>query len=213
MTRYGLVLLVVPCILLLTSCALLIIHISDFVFFILGISVVYFLFTCYFIRDPKRIIVCDQNAIISPADGRIVEICDDAIAGYNEPMTRISIFMSALNVHVNRIPYAGIVNQVYYNPGKYYFAHIPKASLLNEQNLVIMNTEHGHYAFRQIAGIFARRIITELSPGMTVNTGERFGMIRFGSRLDVILPKNVLLSSSLGEIVKAGESILARWHV
>lgn len=165
---------------------------------------------CGFFRDPDRVIPVKEDAVVSPADGKIIfadivenpDFCE-------EKCIKISIFMSVFNVHVNRIPFSGKVADVIYNPGKFFSANLDKASKDNEQNAVILKTESGkNICFVQIAGLIARRIICGLQPGDTVNKGQRFGLICFGSRLDIYLPADSTLNIETGDKVSAGTSIL-----
>lgn len=168
------------------------------------------LFTLWFFRDPEREVPFHSNAIVSPADGTVIKIENVQDNKYiMGDAQKISIFMSIFNVHVNRIPYDGVVEDVRYNPGKFLVASRDKASEINEQNAVILNVDgKGKIAFVQIAGFVARRIVCHLKEGDRVIRGSRFGMIRFGSRLDVYLPRNVQLSVLTGDRVKAGKTIL-----
>ena len=167
-------------------------------------------FVAWFFRDPERFPPIEPGAVISPADGKIV-FCGDCPPGrYNsEPGKKVSVFMSVFDVHVNRSPVAGKVVAVRYNPGKFLAANVDKASLSNEQNGVVLETAGGHrVSYVQIAGLIARRIVCDLSEGDTVQQGQRVGMIRFGSRVDVFLPASALLRVRTGDRVRAGESIL-----
>jgi phosphatidylserine decarboxylase len=163
------------------------------------------IFVTWFFRNPERVIPSDDAAVISPADGRIIKIAKEG------NISKISIFMSVFNVHVNRIPLSGTVKSVDYNKGRFLVASKDKASLENEQNAVTVVDEKGReIKFVQIAGLVARRIVCYIKEGDKVCRGERFGMIRFGSRLDVYLPDGMEILAKVGEKVKAGESILAR---
>ena len=165
---------------------------------------------CYFFRDPDRVTPTAEKAVISPADGRIVVAGVDSGGDfYPGPCIKISVFMSVFNVHVNRIPYEGTVRELDYRPGKFFNASLDKASSDNERNAVFVETDEGHQiCFVQIAGLIARRIISRLQPGQRVERGRRFGMICFGSRLDVFLPADTVLNVKVGERVTAGASIL-----
>ncbi|MBU0991199.1 MAG: phosphatidylserine decarboxylase family protein [Proteobacteria bacterium] len=168
------------------------------------------LFICFFFRDPDRVIPVDENGIVSPADGKVVvaEVVEqnDFIEGRS---MKISIFMSVFNVHVNRIPFSGIVRDILYFPGKFFNANLDKASKDNEHNAIIVETEEKiTYAVVQIAGLVARRIVCGLTKDMIVKRGQRFGLICFGSRLDVYLPENIKLNVSVGDTVKSGATIL-----
>jgi phosphatidylserine decarboxylase len=175
---------------------------------LLGLAVTFFI--AYFFRDPDRVVPVSDGAVISPADGRVV------IAGkvdhtlfYDGPCQKVSIFMSVFNVHVNRIPHDGQVEKIEYHPGKFVNASLDKASEDNERNAVFMITDRGQrFCVVQIAGLIARRIICHIQAGDTVHRGRRFGMICFGSRLDVYLPLETTLNVAVGDRVKAGTSIV-----
>jgi len=168
------------------------------------------LFVCFFFRDPDRVIPTQPNAVVSPADGKVIiadKINDDRF--YKGPCLKISVFMSVFNVHVNRIPYDGKVTQTDYYPGKFFSANLDKASKDNEHNAVFVETENGiKICAVQIAGLIARRIISRVQAGDKVSRGQRFGIICFGSRLDVYLPEDTKLNVSVGDKVQAGTSIL-----
>ena len=213
MAKYGLSLLIAPFLFLLFSSYCYFSCNNNIVAGVVAvISLFFLLFTMFFIRNPKRKIPEDENAIVSPADGVVIEICDDKIEGYDDKFKRISIFMSLFNVHVNRVPYKGVVKEIRYNPGKFHFANVPKASEENEQNLIIVETEKGIYAYKQIAGWVARRIVNRLKNGDAVSTGEVFGMIKFGSRLDIFVKENVDIKVKLKQKTKAGETIIGVWR-
>jgi phosphatidylserine decarboxylase len=167
-------------------------------------------FMAWFFRDPVRIAPAEPGAVISPADGRIV-FCGECPPGrYNaEPGKKVSVFMSVFDVHVNRAPVSGRVVAVNYNKGKFLAANVDKASLENEQNGVVIETAEGRLvSYVQIAGLIARRIVCDLSEGDSVKQGQRVGMIRFGSRVDVFLPASAVLRVRTGDRARAGESIL-----
>ncbi|MBF0451902.1 MAG: phosphatidylserine decarboxylase family protein [Candidatus Magnetomorum sp.] len=187
------------------------------IFAILGMPglTVFMLFTSLcitlFFRDPDRVIPQHEKAVISPADGKVIiaEIMDSS-PYFDQPCLKISIFMTVFNVHVNRMPCNGKVADVIYHPGKFVSANLDKASTDNERNAVVVNLENGQsMAVVQIAGLIARRIISQVHPGDTVQKGQRFGMICFGSRLDVYLPQDTELHVKVGDRVKSGASILA----
>lgn len=167
------------------------------------------LFFAYFFRDPERVIPNDPLAIVSPADGRIVRVgpVDPALA--DSPQV-ISIFLSPLDVHVNRSPIAGRISDFSYHPGRFMVALRDEASLLNEQTHITVEGERCQVVFKQIAGILARRIVFRKSIGDQVGKGERVGMIKFGSRTDVVLPAGAIPSVSRGDRVYGGSSIVAR---
>ena len=165
---------------------------------------------CLFFRDPDRVIPADQNAIVSPADGKVIFAGHEEKSPYLEgPCMKISIFMSVFNVHINRVPHEGIVKNILYNPGKFFNAAFDKASKDNEQNAVIVETVEGkNICFVQIAGLIARRIICNIQPGDEVKRGQRMGLICFGSRVDVYLPAETRLSVVKGNKVKGGTTVL-----
>ena len=169
------------------------------------------LFILWFFRNPERNIPSGKDLIVSPADGRIIGISHETEARIlRKRLIRISIFMNLFNVHVNRIPCSGRVLDISYNPGRFLSANRDKASLENEQNAVVLETTGGdQILFVQIAGLIARRIVCRLQKGERVETGQRFGLIRFGSRVDVYLPTDAAIKVSVGQKVKGGESILA----
>ncbi len=174
------------------------------------ISLTAVLFTGWFFRNPERTAPDIKGAVLSPADGKIIRIEQlESAPHYQERCNKISIFMSVLNVHVNRIPYDGTISRIRYNPGKFFSANLDKASQDNEHNAVTLMTDRGkRICFVQIAGLIARRIICDLDPGDRVKKGERFGMICFGSRLDVYLPERTRLQVEIGQKVSAGTSLL-----
>lgn len=167
-----------------------------------------------FFRDPERVPPADPRAVLSPADGIVcllqqAPIPADLGAG-GGPVWRVSVFMSVLNVHVNRMPAAGEVLKTHYIPGKFLNASLDKASEDNERQLYLMRTESGQtLAFVQIAGLIARRIVRFAREGQTLARGERFGLIRFGSRVDVYLPPGVEPAVRVGQIMVAGETPIA----
>ncbi len=165
---------------------------------------------CGFFRDPDRVTPVKAGAVVSPADGRVVVAGKVAGGpGFSEECTKVSIFMSVFNVHVNRIPEAGRIERIRYQPGTFVPADRSEASLRNEHNAVTLETDDGRkICFVQVAGLIARRIICSIQPGERVLRGQRFGMICFGSRLDVYLPPDISLAVSVGDRVKAGATIL-----
>jgi phosphatidylserine decarboxylase len=174
------------------------------------------LWCAYFFRNPIRMIPLNDNIIISPADGlvqKITEAIPPSELGLGEvEMTRISIFLNIFNVHVNRIPVSGKILGLHYNPGKFFNASMDKASIYNERQSVLMETKMGQkIAFVQIAGLIARRIVCDLEEDMEVKAGDRYGIIRFGSRVDVYLPLKTTICVSEGQIAIGGETILANF--
>ncbi|WP_108259482.1 phosphatidylserine decarboxylase [Mangrovicoccus ximenensis] len=168
----------------------------------------------YFFRDPERVTPQRPGLVVSPADG-IVSLIEPAVPpaelGMDDtPLTRVSVFMSVFNCHVNRMPVAGEIAAVAYRPGKFFNASLDKASKDNERNsLAIRMADGRQIAVVQIAGLVARRIVCFVKPGARLATGERFGLIRFGSRLDVYLPPGVEPMVSLGQTMVAGETVIA----
>jgi phosphatidylserine decarboxylase len=167
-----------------------------------------FLFVTWFFRDPERRIPNEPNVIVSPADGKITEIVTE-----NEPINgklckRVTIFLSVFNVHVNRVPIGGTIEDIRYNPGKFLAAFNPKASMDNEQNLILINNGRTHIFVKQIAGLIARRIVCWPKKGDYYESGQRYGLIRFGSRVDILLPENTKLSVACGDKVSGGKSII-----
>jgi phosphatidylserine decarboxylase len=167
-------------------------------------------FVVYFFRDPERVPPPGPGIVVSPADGRVMEVIQESWDG--RAGQRISIFLAVWNVHVNRSPMAGRVTRVDYRPGKFYAAMRSRASVENEQNVIHLETDRGPIAFKQIAGWVARRVVCWKSPGDSLALGERIGMIRFGSRMDVWLPAETEIVVRPGDHVAGGVSILARWR-
>ena len=167
------------------------------------------LFCFSFFRDPERAIPEDPAAIVSPADGRVVVIADEPNAG--RPGTRISIFLAIWNVHINRSPAAGVITKVDYRPGKFLSAWEANASTQNEQNIFTLATASGNIEFKQIAGFVARRVVSWKKPQDVVAKGERIGLVRFGSRVDLWVPAGSELLVKVGETVHGGSSTIARW--
>lgn len=167
---------------------------------------------CGFFRDPDRVIPEKSGAVVSPADGKIIFVGPVQNSPLNSgELLKISIFMSVFNVHVNRVPYAGRIKAVEYNPGKFFSANLDKASQKNEHNAVLLEAENGkEICFVQIAGLIARRIICGVQPEDQVLRGQRFGIICFGSRLDVYLPGAADVAVTVGDKVKAGASIIGQ---
>jgi len=178
-------------------------------FWLGGILIFLGLFVLFFFRDPERTPPADPETIVSPADGRVMEVVEESLDG--QPGRRISIFLSIFDVHVNRSPVAGRITAIEYRTGKFYAAMRGRASAENEQNTFHVSSERGDVVFKQIAGWVARRILCWKSVGDSVTRGERVGMIRFGSRMDIWLPDRVEILVRSGQHVAGGRSILARW--
>ncbi len=168
------------------------------------------IFICAFFRDPDRVTPTGDGVVVSPADGKVIKTVLVGNSPFSdEKQLKISIFMNVFNVHVNRIPHEGTITRITYNPGKFFNASLDKASLDNEQNAILLETAEGYkIGFIQIAGLVARRIICNIEEGDTLKRGQRFGMICFGSRLDVFMPVDVRQNVSVGDKVSAGTSIL-----
>ncbi len=168
-------------------------------------------FFLWFFRDPRRIVPTGEGMIVSPGDGLVTEAA--SIATPAGPHQRISIFLSVFDVHVNRAPIGGVLSRVIYQKGKYLNALNPASAERNEQNTVTVcgaGKDQGiEVTFKQIAGLLARRIVFNLSEGQTVERGQRVGLIKFGSRVDVVLPAEAVLRVKVGERVKGGSSVLA----
>ena len=173
-----------------------------------GVLIAFGLFCFSFFRDPERTISSDPGVVVSPADGRVVVITEEENAG--RPGTRISIFLAIWNVHVNRSPAAGVITKLEYRPGKFLAAWDARASIQNEQNIFTLATPQGTIEFKQIAGLIARRIVFYKELGDQVAKGERVGLIKFGSRVDVFLGPEWEIAVKIGERVAGGSTILAR---
>ncbi len=167
-------------------------------------------FAGHFFRDPERVIPQGEGLAVSPADGRVVKIqsVPDPLSGTSR--TCISVFMNVLNVHVNRSPVDGVVQEIVYFPGKFFNAAWDKASTDNERCVYAIESNEGLFTVVQIAGLIARRIVCRAEHGDTLKRGERFGLIRFGSRVDLYLPEDYSPAVQVGEQVFAGQSIVAR---
>src|SRR5213075_1716100 len=166
-------------------------------------------FVFSFFRDPERVIPTELGAVVSPGDGRVVVVTDEESEG--KPGKRVSIFLAVWNVHVNRAPAAGTITKLEYRPGKFLAAMRERASVENEQNVFTLSTDAGEMVFKQIAGLIARRVVSWKKAGEKVLRGERIGLVRFGSRVDVWLPKGAEILVKTGEHVKGGSSLIARW--
>jgi phosphatidylserine decarboxylase len=167
----------------------------------------------YFFRNPKRVTPAREGLIISPADGivqTITEVTPPEVLGLKGKRLRVSVFMNVFNVHINRIPLGGTIKKIHYHPGKFINASLDKASEHNErQYMVVEAKDKTLIAFTQIAGLIARRIRVDVKEGDHVETGQRFGLIRFGSRVDIFLPPHVHPLVSVGQTMVAGETVLA----
>lgn len=179
--------------------------------FWLGVALT--LWCTYFFRDPQRVTPTDDRLVVSPADG-VVSSVGPALAPQelgmgDKEMLRISVFMNVFSCHVNRSPVRGEIKKIAYKPGKFLNADLDKASSENERNGLVIDSPHGKVAVVQIAGLVARRIVCWADEGAAIGAGERFGLIRFGSRVDVFLPLDAVARVSIGQTAIAGETVLA----
>ena len=178
------------------------------------VSVAFFLFILSFFRNPKRVTKAREGEVVAPADGKVVTIETNMQEKrfLNAPATRVGIFMSPLNVHVNRVPTSGMVEAVRYQAGQFRPAFATDAADVNEQNAVsLMDAQGRRVVFVQIAGILARRIICHLRGGERVTQGDRYGVIMLGSRVDVYCPPEVQVKVQVGQVVRAGETVIAEY--
>ena len=175
-----------------------------------GVAVAALVFLLWFFRNPRRVPPAGDQFIVSPADGKVLEIeCCQEERFLQCEMTRVGIFMGVLDVHVNRMPCAGKVSAMLYFPGRYLMAFHPKASLENEHQAMIIDSDHGmKFIVVQIAGFVARRIERWVNVGDHLDRGQRFGMIRLGSKVDLYLPPSVAVQVKVGDRLRAGESIV-----
>jgi len=173
-----------------------------------GVSGLLLLFVLNFFRDPERTIPNEEGVVVSAGDGKVVEIVEEKDPLLDEPYRRISIFLNVFNVHVQRTPVAGRIERVKYNKGKFLNAASHKASLENEQSSMIIHTGKEKVLVKQIAGLIARRIVCWAKEGDNYSLGQRYGLIRFGSRVDLFLPLSAEVKVSLGDHVSGGSSII-----
>ncbi|WP_193175578.1 phosphatidylserine decarboxylase [Oricola nitratireducens] len=170
----------------------------------------------YFFRDPPRVTPLDDDLVISPADGKVSAVGPAAppqeLGLGDEPRTRISIFMDVFSVHINRAPVRGEVTEIAYRPGKFLNADLDKASTENERNGLVIDSPHGPVGVVQVAGLVARRILCWSKTGDELTAGERFGLIRFGSRVDLYLPEGAVPRVALGQTAVAGETVIADYR-
>jgi phosphatidylserine decarboxylase len=177
-------------------------------------AILFFLCILSFFRIPHRKMIADDQYIIAPADGKVVVIEETTEEEYfKSRRMQVSIFMSPANVHVNRNPVSGEVKLSAYYPGKYLVAWHPKSSTLNEHQTVVIRNDHGEILVRQIAGAMARRIVNYLKPGMIVKQNEEMGFIKFGSRVDLMLPLDAEIKVKLNQMVKGGQTVIAEIKV
>jgi phosphatidylserine decarboxylase len=174
------------------------------------VALVLTLFVLFFFRDPERAVPEGAGVVVSPADGKVIVIKDIYEPDYlKRDVKQISIFLSVFNVHVNRAPIGGAIELVKYNPGKFHVASVDKASLDNEQTSMVIGNGKHTILVKQIAGLIARRIVCYARPGDAVAAGERYGLIRFGSRVDIFLPRDAELKVKLGDRIKGARDVIA----
>lgn len=174
------------------------------------VSVIPLLLACFFLwffRDPERTIPSDAGAVVSPADGKVTDV--STVTAGNQPKLRLSIFLSVFDVHVNRVPIAGTIRDIRYQRGKFLDARSPECAEQNEQNTVTVEGQGQRVVFKQIAGMLARRIVFHPKVGDHVERGQRIGLIKFGSRCDVLLDASARPNVKVGDRVKGGASVLA----
>ncbi len=183
---------------------------NTLILIICAINIILVGIAVYFFRDPLRVTQDDPNAVISPADGKVIDISEvtDTIF-FEKRVTRITIFLSLFDMHVNYIPSDGIVEYLKYSRGEHHRADLSSASQKNVHSYIGLETKYGKLAFKQITGAVARRIVCNLKLGQKVKAGQKFGMIKFGSRMEVFLPDQVRITVKLGERLRAGESVIA----
>lgn len=179
------------------------------------VSVIFFLLVIWFFRDPQRIFNSDDSRINCPADGEIVVI-EEVVENeyFHDKRLKVSIFMSPLNVHINRYPVTGIIKYARYHPGKYLVAWHPKSSELNERSTVVLEDAQGNEVLvRQIAGAVARRIVTYAVEGKQVEQGAELGFIKFGSRVDLFLRLDTDIKVEIGQKVKGNQTVIGEWSI
>jgi phosphatidylserine decarboxylase len=170
-------------------------------------------FFAFFFRDPDRVSPSDHDAVMAPADGRVL-VAGAALADATPPgaWQQISIFLSPMDVHVNRIPVSGTITRVTYTPGRFLPAYRPDAARTNERSEIWIDHDGQTVVARQVVGILARRVVCRLQNGATVRAGERFGIMKFGSRMDVFVPPTATIRVRVGELVRGGETVIAVLH-
>lgn len=177
---------------------------------VLGFSIIFLILILQFFRNPKRSLILDEHKVYAPADGKIVVIEEvEEKEFFKDKRKQVSIFMSPINVHVNRYPISGTVKYAKYHPGKYFVAWHPKASTENERTSVVVENKNAAILFRQIAGALAKRIVIYSKEGDEAQQGEDFGFIKFGSRVDLFLPLDAKIEVSLEQKVKGNQTIIA----
>ena len=175
-------------------------------FGVTGIFAALLVFVIAFFRDPERTIPEDPKIVVSPGDGKVVEITTEVDPFMGKTFTRVSVFLSVFNVHVNRMPIGGKIEKIQYNKGKFLAAFNEKSSMDNEQSIMLIRNGEVEVLVKQIAGLIARRIVCWPKEGDVYELGQRYGLIRFGSRMDVLVPESTRLTVSLGDHVKGGIS-------
>jgi phosphatidylserine decarboxylase len=169
-------------------------------------------FMAFFFRDPERAVTADSRTVLSPADGRVM------VAGPGEPHVapegvwqQISIFLSPMDVHINRVPFGGRLTKVAYQPGRFLAAYRPESGAQNERTELWVERQGRTVVFRQVVGVVARRVVCRVREGDDLATGDRFGLMKFGSRMDVFVPRDCTITVSKGQRVRGGETVIARW--
>ena len=202
----------IPGILLFILIGLMTIAIDHVLLSYLLIAVTLYIFIIlFFFRDPDRSVPDNPRALVSPADGRVIAVDENIPDYFRGSKKRVSIFLSMLDVHINRVPVDGKINRVDHRSGRFRAAFTETAAEENEHTIIEIENSYGKIGFCQRAGMIARRIVCNLKDGQTVQRGERFGMIRFGSRVDLYLPENVSISVSKGARVTGGETVIGEF--
>lgn len=182
---------------------------------LLILVLLFFVFSVYFFRNPERVCneaINDQSVLVCPSDGKVIAVEYDKDSGFEGYTQKVSVFLSAFDVHVNWVPTSGLVQEVKYRTGTFKFAFLPKSSEFNERNdLLLLCTNGKTIKVRQIAGMVARRICCWVGAGDNLERGYKYGMIRFGSRMEIFLPETVKLSVGVGDRVYGGQTVLGRW--
>lgn len=216
LTRYGTDNIVVMLIVAIILIALSFIIPKGWYTYVIGLlGITLAVFTLWFFRDPERKVpdeaLRNESLIISPADGEVLEVVEeDEPVFIKDKVTRISIFLSPFDVHVNRYPVSGRIEYFQYNPGKYLVAYHPKSSVLNEQTHIGIENKYGKVFFKQITGIVARRLVWDCKAGDSAVVGKRFGMMKFGSRMDIMVRTGSEILINVGDRVIAGETMIAK---
>ena len=174
------------------------------------LTLVFGVFFLVFFRDPERTVPPFKKVAVSGADGRVVEIVDEHVDDVE--YKKVSVFMNVFNVHVNRMPVSGKIVSIEHRPGKFMPADKPESSLENEQNIIRIQTEYGDVIVKQVAGLVARRTVCYSKEGETLQMGDRLGIIKFSSRVDHYFPKGTFIAVNIGDTVRAGETVIARFE-